>query len=249
MLLKSDSIGELAKALSQAQAEFPDIRKTKTANTGSYSYNYADLADILDAVRPTLSKHGLSVSQLLSGNGTLTLTTMLMHASGEYIGSEYEATVDEGRLKGQQAVGSALTYVRRYSLTGLLGVASEDDDDGRSAASPPPRRNNNKPAQPQETVDDPASMAAIKSDIKELLDRAAEEGLLTDKQVSEMMRIVEKQTTLGALVQKKVYVAKRIEELRVELIEKPRDVEKDAPDEAEADNQAADAADPEEDLF
>lgn len=136
-VMESATIGTLADALAQAQGEFPAIGKDKTADVQGregrqgYSYNYADLATVIAAVRPALTKNKLSFVQrtVWSEAGHFTLETRLMHASGEWMRCTYPIkTYDR-----PQDMGSALTYARRYSLTGLLGVASEEDDDGDAA--------------------------------------------------------------------------------------------------------------------
>lgn len=128
----SPTIGALAEALAAAQGEFPAIVKDKTADTGKYKYAYADLATVIEAVRPILAKHKLSVIQSVSTvDGQARVVTCLMHASGEWIESD---PVTMGSKTGlPQEVGSALTYARRYSYAGLLGIAPEADDDGNGA--------------------------------------------------------------------------------------------------------------------
>jgi hypothetical protein len=130
----SSEIKDLAAALAKAQAEFPDIPKDKTAGKpgDKFTYKYADLATILKATRPLLTKNGLVVSQLVGadseGNGTL--TTMLIHSSGQFL----KDTIIFNLGNKMQETGSAITYLRRYSVSAILGVASEDDTDGEGAA-------------------------------------------------------------------------------------------------------------------
>lgn len=116
-------MGALYAALAKAQGEFPDIQKTKTG----HGYKYADIADILKAVRPVLSKNGLAVFQNIEGDK---LTTTLAHSSGATLVSSYPLVQDgTGRMNNIQRIGAALTYARRYSLTALLGVAADEDVD------------------------------------------------------------------------------------------------------------------------
>ena len=138
-MIRSESIGQLAKALAAAQADFPAVEKGRKAEVrmkagGSYSYTYADLADIMADVRPVLAKHGLAVAQPVSTrNGAAIVTTLLMHTSGEFLGEECELpAVDPGDAR---SMGSAVTYSRRYGYTGMLGIAPDDgeDDDGEAA--------------------------------------------------------------------------------------------------------------------
>lgn len=128
----------IENALAAAQAEYPEIAKARTADmAGKYSYDYADIADILTAVRPVLAKHGLSISQPTRIQGdALVVSTQLRFrpASGEaeIIESEYPVCKASG---AHQEMGKALTYARRYALCSLLGVApAREDDDGQGAA-------------------------------------------------------------------------------------------------------------------
>lgn len=132
----SQTMGKLAGALASAQAEFPAISKERTANVqsrkgeeSSYSYAYADLADVLSAVRPHLAKNGLAIMQPMTWDVSPRLITRLVHSSGEWIESEYRLA----EYERPQDMGSAITYARRYALTALLGIAAEEDDDGARA--------------------------------------------------------------------------------------------------------------------
>ena len=128
---KSDSIAALAKALAAFQGEVKDPLKDGKANYGKY----VQLDGLLDAIRPVLSKHGLSVLQMPGGDGQqITITTILMHESGEWMESE-PFTLKATKIDPQGA-GSAVTYGRRYSLSAILGVAWDADDDGAAASNP-----------------------------------------------------------------------------------------------------------------
>lgn len=117
--------GELFLALSSAQGEFPEIEKRKTG----HGYKYADIADILRAVRPVLSAHKLCVFQSIEGSN---LVTVIAHSSGVELRSEYPLVQDgTGRMNNIQRMGAALTYARRYALTALLGIAADEDIDAK----------------------------------------------------------------------------------------------------------------------
>ena len=125
----SEQIDQLAAALAAAQGAFPAVTKNRTATVptktgGTYSYRYADLTDLLDAVRPVLSANGLAVVQ--GGTGER-MVTRLVHTSGQWI--EADGTLPATQAT-PQGLGSAITYARRYWLTALLGIAAEEDDDG-----------------------------------------------------------------------------------------------------------------------
>lgn len=129
----SDQIDQLAAALVAAQAEFPTVTKGKVARVpteggGEYSYRYADLPDVLAAVQPVLTKHGLAVVGLpdTTNEGEPALTTRLLHASGQWIEATVELFLPQETPQGQ---GSAITYARRYGLCGALNIAADADDD------------------------------------------------------------------------------------------------------------------------
>ena len=127
---RSETVGAIAAALAKAQAVMrnPAFDKQNSAYQG---FRYASLAAHLDAIRNPLSMHGISVVQptALAEAGKVHVTTMLLHTSGEWLASEI--TMPCGNTA--QAVGSALTYARRYSLAALVGIVGEDDDDGNAA--------------------------------------------------------------------------------------------------------------------
>ena len=116
---------ELYKALAAFQQEVPTIYK----NAKGYSYTFADLGEINDVIKPKLAKHGLGYAQPLVGT---TVKTIIFHAeSGESI--EGFADIPQGvQLKGMndfQVLGSAITYLRRYSLSSMLGLITDEDAD------------------------------------------------------------------------------------------------------------------------
>lgn len=134
---KSESIAELSKALCGVQKELKSA--TKDSENPYFKSTYASLISVWDAIRALLAKNGLSVSQLTSGvdDSSVIIETMLMHTSGEWIcGSLYMPLTK----KDPQAVGSAITYGRRYGLSAIIGVC-QDDDDAESAMRGVPSAN------------------------------------------------------------------------------------------------------------
>lgn len=126
---QSVEIGAITVALSKAQAAFKPILRTKTVKVpNKFSYNYADLASILESVLPILSAQGLAVVQTTdtAPDGVVVVTT-LCHSSGQWIRGRLGVKCGTGDAK---AIGSAITYARRYALSAIIGVASEEDDDG-----------------------------------------------------------------------------------------------------------------------
>lgn len=123
----SENINELAESLSKFQGEVVDVHKGKKG----YGYDYADLASLLALVRPLASKYGLSHIQLPFSreDGTVGVTTRIMHVSGQWVESELTMPVDAGKgMSRAQAVGSVITYARRYALAGAFGIAQTDND-------------------------------------------------------------------------------------------------------------------------
>lgn len=125
----SESIKELATALAKAQSTIQNPHKK--SDNKHFNSKYADLAEVLDVVRPAMSSNGLSFTQMPSfKDGIVSVETMLMHTSGEWISSCASTPIGK---HDPQGVGSAITYLRRYSLAAVAGVA-QDDDDGNSAS-------------------------------------------------------------------------------------------------------------------
>ena len=126
--------GNLAAALAAFQAEMPTVPKSHTAKVptksgGSYSYTYADLADVTEAAMPLLAKHGLSFVAKPRVGERFELVGKLLHVSGE---SEEGALPLGGNTP--QEIGSSLTYMRRYLLGCLTGLVTDNDDDGKLAS-------------------------------------------------------------------------------------------------------------------
>ena len=130
---KSESIAALAAALADAQGEVENA--TKNSQNPHLKNKYADLAEILNTVRPVLSRHGLAVSQHPSySDGMVHVETIMLHKSGEWMSSTISTPVQK---PDPQGVGSACTYARRYSLAAIVGL-SQEDDDGHAASKPKP---------------------------------------------------------------------------------------------------------------
>ncbi len=126
----SESIAAIGAALAKAQGTIEGA--TKDSKNPHFNNDYANLASIVDACREALSVNGISFLQSPSNDANLvSMRTRLVHASGEWIESDH-LTV-QARDAGPQAVGSCLTYLRRYQLAGMVGVAPVDDDDAEKA--------------------------------------------------------------------------------------------------------------------
>lgn len=146
---KSDTIGELAKALSAAQAVMdnaPLDSKNPAFKRDGRELRYASLRSVLEACKPALTANELAVVQTFepSEPTTLLLTTTLLHSSGEWISGTCSFPVDAAR-PGPQGYASASTYSRRYALMALLGIVGDDDDDGNAASQPAARQQMSRP--------------------------------------------------------------------------------------------------------
>ena len=144
---------ELIAALSKAQGEITNA--AKNAKNPHFKSDYADLAAVLNTVKPALSKHGIALVQGTAFDGAMvTVTTVLAHSSGGSVSSE--ASCVPAKMDGQ-GIGSATTYLRRYSLAAMTGIAQEDLDgeDSKHNTTPPPpaRKPRKKPNVPQKAVE------------------------------------------------------------------------------------------------
>lgn len=129
---KSESIQNLAKALGTFQSEVPMINldrevEVKTKTGGFYKFKYATFGHIIETIKSLLFKNALSYSQPVEPDGSV--TTILMHESGEFISSTLCIKGDQN----PQGIGSAITYSKRYSLCAMLGIVADDDDDANIA--------------------------------------------------------------------------------------------------------------------
>ena len=123
---KSETIGALALALSKLQGEAQNLHKDKQG----YGYKYAELSSVLDEVRPLLAKFELAVTQLCSTENTnVIVETVLLHSTGEWLSSSLSLPISVGKGMSQaQAIGSCISYGRRYALAAMIGIAQADND-------------------------------------------------------------------------------------------------------------------------
>ena len=141
----SELVAALAAALAKAQSELVNPEKSLTAiirtgrpGEGERSFRYAPLSSGLDIVRKTLGQHEIATVQTTAIEaGVVNLTTMLAHASGEWIASDWPVC-PVAETANPQRMGAALTYARRYALFTLVGIAGEDDLDAPDLCAPAP---------------------------------------------------------------------------------------------------------------
>jgi len=141
----SETLGKLAAALVKAQSEIKFA--AKDSSNPFFKSKYAGLPAVIDAVKPALNKHGIAFLQVVVEEG---VQTMLLHESGEYISGITPVVVAKER--DPQALGSAITYAKRYGLQAIVGVPADVDDDGESAMG---RVQAKQPVKPTVKRDDP----------------------------------------------------------------------------------------------
>jgi len=145
----SETTATLCAALVAAQAGLKPI--AKDGKNPAFRSRYATLDGIMETVRPALAAHGLAVVQGVihpeTGEGGrlvgIMVETRLVHTSGEWLASVVPVPVAKGDAHG---LGSALSYGRRYGLSALLALSTDEDDDGNAAAKAPPAKPPAKPA-------------------------------------------------------------------------------------------------------
>lgn len=141
IFVMSDECGDLLIALAAAQGEFAEVERTLEAKGSKYSFEYESLADVLAATRPALSRHGLALIQapLTRAASVMVRTIVAFGVAGgraQFFYNELVASVPD---TAPQTIGSAITFLRRYGLKSLLGLAAgERDDDGAAASRTSP---------------------------------------------------------------------------------------------------------------
>ena len=148
---KSESIQELAKALCAAQSEITNA--TKSSSNPFFKSTYADLAEVLNCIKPIITNHGLSFSQMPGyKDGIVSVETLVLHSSGEWLSSVCESPAPK---LDPQGIGSAITYLRRYSLSAVFGLAQQDDDGNSQIGNPPQQQTPPQSNQAPRGMNDP----------------------------------------------------------------------------------------------
>jgi hypothetical protein len=127
---RSPAIDQLAQALNKAQGALEGAEK----NAKGHKHEYADLTEVWRVARPVLANNGLAILQIFDRTETGTiLITLLTHESGQFV----ESRLPLMAVTDYHALGSAVTYSRRYSLAAILGIAPAGEDDDGQATMPP----------------------------------------------------------------------------------------------------------------
>src|ERR1700731_185809 len=143
----SESVAAIATALAKAQTELSNPEKAmigtvyNNRSDSPQSFRYASLSSGLDIVRKTLGGQQIAIAQTTDidrASGTVNLTTILLHTSGEWISSDWPVC-QLSETAAPRRMGAALTYARRYALFTMVGIAGEDDLDAPESASEEPQ--------------------------------------------------------------------------------------------------------------
>jgi hypothetical protein len=164
------------------------------------------LNDLLTEYRPLLSKHGLVVTQFPSGNGSVGVTTILAHESGEFISDTVTLPIKEAAKNIAQEAGADITYLRRYAFSAVTGIASEDDNDANR-----PKTNGSKQEKPNGQ-----ELALAKGKVIKMLDDAEEKKLITSEKRQEAEAPLAKYHTVSAIEAYGKKVAEKIDSLQEE---------------------------------
>ena len=144
---KSESIAELAKAMSKFQGEVK--QPVKDGTNPHFRSSYVTLQGTVEAITKAAAPNGLSFMQFpINEDNKVGVYTLIMHSSGEWI--ESDPVYATPMKNDAQAVGSVITYAKRYSLSAAFGIASDLDDDGESAMIRPSQQNQQQPSSYQQ---------------------------------------------------------------------------------------------------
>lgn len=147
-LTHSEQINELAAAMAKSQMEIANPKKS--SSNPYFESKYADLAAVIDSCKKVLASNGIAVFQppVIDGD-KVGCTTLLVHSSGQFIRGTLLMKPDK---MNPQAMGSVITYARRYSLQGMVGIAGEDDDANSATGDLPPKKDSVQPDKKQRTA-------------------------------------------------------------------------------------------------
>jgi hypothetical protein len=160
--MKSESIAQIAQALALAQAK---MKAAQMNATNPFLKNkYADLGSVIEAVRSPLSENGLAFTQLVTNEGeAISLETILMHKSGEWIGATMTLPLDDKKgLSLAQNTGAVITYMRRYALSAMLGIYADEDTDGQGDGKKPAPKTDKPAPEPPPVAPDMTLEEAMK---------------------------------------------------------------------------------------
>lgn len=199
MLKKSESIQNLSKAMAEFQKSIK--QPLKDANNPFFKSQYVPLENVVEAITETGSPLGISFMQFASSDetGSIEVATLVMHSTGEYI--EFPPVRMKPESNKPQAVGSAITYAKRYALSAIFGITSDKDDDGNEATglNKQVEKQPKQQAKQQQTQDDATvkiekywteleKLGVDVTEVKKYLCDKHKVGKLVDIPVSQLLR-------------------------------------------------------------
>ena len=196
---KSESIVEISKAMAKFQAEVK--QPFKDANNPFFKSKYVPLESVVESITSIAPKHGISFVQWASNdeNGRVGVSTMIMHTSGEYI--EFDPVYMNADKNTAQGAGALISYLKRYSLSAVFGITSDQDDDGNHASG-----NTNKPKQQPKAK--PEHIKNLKEKIAQAVEIGGDDA--SEQKVMKWLRISDYDTVTEAQINPMI---KRLNEL------------------------------------
>jgi hypothetical protein len=171
---ESGDMGPLWAALAKAQGEFEVIETTREVEYSGRRFRYAELGEILAKTRKALVANGLCLIQPFHGFGPgKVLMTKIGHSSGAHIAVKVQLP----EAGNPQQLGSLLTYIKRYSVSSLLALASEDDDDGNAASGTPKQTQPKAPPRDRPPNEQPKGGSMSKPLKEQIMKLSREAGL------------------------------------------------------------------------
>lgn len=191
---RSESIASIAKALAQFQNEV--VQPKKSAKNPHFKSLYVPLDNVVESIADTAPKYGLSYIQTtVTENEKAGVQTILMHESGEWI--EFEPfLLPIGQKSTPQAVGSAITYARRYTLSSIFGIASETDDDGNTANDS--AKNNPAPGPIMANKEQISTLGKLVTQLADMVNKDAKE-LSSKYKLSQTMTLEDAKISMARL--------------------------------------------------
>lgn len=211
MLKKSESIQNLSNAMAEFQKKIK--QPLKDANNPFFKSQYVPLENVVEAITETGSQLGISFMQFASSDetGSIEVATLVMHSTGEYI--EFPPVRMKPESNKPQAVGSAITYAKRYALSAIFGITSDKDDDGNEATGL------NKPVDKQ--TKQQAKQQVTQDDATEKIDKYWTELEKLGVDVTEVKKYLCDKHKVGKLVD--IPVTQLLGELKVIYVKKSKD--------------------------
>lgn len=211
MLKKSESIQNLSNAMAEFQKKIK--QPLKDANNPFFKSQYVPLENVVEAITETGSQLGISFMQFASSDetGSIEVATLVMHSTGEYI--EFPPVRMKPESNKPQAVGSAITYAKRYALSAIFGITSDKDDDGNEATG----LNKQVEKQPKQQ----AKQQVIQDDAIVKIDKYWTELEKLGVDVTEVKKYLCDKHKVGKLVD--IPVSQLLGELKVIYVKKSKD--------------------------